>query len=294
MARYHILLEGPICRAWFLSEPFVRQTLSLPAPYILMAPPASIRETHRLSEDEVIEFMVGLDADHFLMEGDYVTFIQMHLMPPLTGVRGGEGARAPAARRRGRAIISRRRRDPEARQETGWPELPTTVSYRTRSGETCQIPIEPAPAGRALVGIRGPTPAPIEYTGQALEVVASLTDMVQTSLDLLSLYWISIIFNLHFNATHESGPSEPVLGDDDETSEEAEAASRQSESSDGGDSDAGSNSTDSEAGEAEEGSDSGSDPALDSGADGGDAPESAQPKKRTKRASESLSSVAPI
>ena len=81
--------------------------------------------------------MVGLDVDLFRMEGDYATFIQTHLMPPLTGIRGGEGARAPTARGRGRATRSRRRRDPEARQETGWPELPTTLTYQRRSGETC-------------------------------------------------------------------------------------------------------------------------------------------------------------
>ncbi|KAL7163133.1 hypothetical protein ACSBR2_039266 [Camellia fascicularis] len=68
-----------------------------------------------------------------------------------------------------------------------------------------------------------------------------------------------------------SVPSEPILGDDDdETSEEAEAASPQSESSEGGD---------------EEGSGSGSDPALDSGVDGDSAPESTPLRKRTKRAS---------
>ncbi|XP_028104629.1 uncharacterized protein LOC114303674 [Camellia sinensis] len=120
-------------------------------------------------------------------------------MPPLTGVRGGEGVRAPTVREKGkaaRATRSGRRRDSRERQRAGWPELATSMTYRRRSGETCQIPIEPAPAGHALVGVRGPIPAPIEYTGQALELVASLTEMVQTSLDLLSLYRIPIPFKM--------------------------------------------------------------------------------------------------
>ncbi|GMQ03566.1 hypothetical protein CsSME_00049323 [Camellia sinensis var. sinensis] len=103
--------------------------------------------------------------------------------------------------------------------------------------------------------------APIEYTGQAFRLVASLTDMVQTSLDLLNLYRIPILFKMPASSytpagaeagpsapppaaegrgrqaqtrgrgrargtRSESGPSEPVLGDDDdETSEETKAAS---------------------------------------------------------------------
>ncbi|XP_028092162.1 uncharacterized protein LOC114292407 [Camellia sinensis] len=279
-----------------------------------------MRETHRLSTEEVIQFMVGLETDYFRVEGDYATFIQTHLMPPLAGVREGEGARAPTTRKRGRgtkATRSRRRRgsDERQRQGPGWPELPTSVTYQRRSGETCQIPNEPAPAGHALVGVRGPTPAPIEYTGQALELVASLTEMVQMSLDLPSLYRIlphrtsqqEQRQDLQFLSQQQRGEGDrlrhtaeveprasaarmafqsPFLGDDDdETSEEAEAASPQFESSDGGDDDAGSNSSSSEAGEAEEGSSSGSDPALDSGDDGDSAPEFAPPRKRTKRAS---------
>ncbi|GMP63402.1 hypothetical protein CsSME_00025114 [Camellia sinensis var. sinensis] len=106
-----------------------------------------------LSADQVIQFMVGLETDYFRMEGDYVTFIQTHLMPPLSGVRRGEGVRAPAARERNGSTRSRRRRDPEERQGTGWPELPTSLTFQRRFGETYQIPIAPASAGRALAGM---------------------------------------------------------------------------------------------------------------------------------------------
>ncbi|XP_028064950.1 uncharacterized protein LOC114268050 isoform X1 [Camellia sinensis] len=165
--------------------------------------------------------------------------------------------------------------------------------------------------------------APIEYTRQALGLVASLTKMVQTSLDLLSLYRIPIPFEIPApsgtpagaavgpsvplptterrgrqaqarsrggvrGTRGKSGPSEPILGDDDdETSEEAEIASRQSEPSDGGGDNAGSDSAVSEAGEVEEGSGLRSDPASDSGANGDDALESTRSRKRTKRASRS-------
>lgn len=205
----------------------MRQTLSLPASYIPMAPPASMRETHRLAEDEVIEFMVGLNVDHFRMEGDYATFIQTHLMLPLTGVREGEETRAPVARGRGRATRSRRRGDPEMRQETGRLEFPTSLTYQRRYGEAYQIPIAPALAGHALVRIRGPisictkphilhiyfisimlhrilifsmhSQVPIEYIGQAIDLVAFLTEMIETSLDLLRLYRIPVSsFKLHF------------------------------------------------------------------------------------------------
>ncbi|GMP34606.1 hypothetical protein CsSME_00007405 [Camellia sinensis var. sinensis] len=129
----------------------------LPLPHPFRGPGLSCL-IFELSADQVIQFMVGLDADYFRMEGDYATFIQTHLMPSLTSVRRGEGARAPAARGRGRATRSRKMRDPEERQETGWPELPTSLTYQRRSRETYQILIAPASVGRALTGIRGSTP----------------------------------------------------------------------------------------------------------------------------------------
>lgn len=96
--RYHILLEGPVCRAWYLGEIVVCQSLGIPALFIPMMPLVSMRSADSLSIDRVIQFTVGLEAEYFQVEGDYAVFIQTHLMPPLTSVRGGEGARAPVAR----------------------------------------------------------------------------------------------------------------------------------------------------------------------------------------------------
>lgn len=52
---------------------------------------------------------MGLDADYFKTEGDYATFIQTHLKPPLIGACGGEGARALTAREVRRATRARAR-----------------------------------------------------------------------------------------------------------------------------------------------------------------------------------------
>ena len=44
---------------------------------------------------------------------------------------------------------------------------------------------------------------PIEYIGQALELVASLRERVQRSINLLSLYKILVIsFSLHFMSSN--------------------------------------------------------------------------------------------
>lgn len=32
VSRYHILLEGPICRAWFMGEHVLRQIMEVPGP----------------------------------------------------------------------------------------------------------------------------------------------------------------------------------------------------------------------------------------------------------------------
>ncbi|KAL7213066.1 hypothetical protein ACSBR2_015718 [Camellia fascicularis] len=47
-SRFWILLEGPVCQAWFLGERFIRQTLGSPIPVVPMPPPASMRTTNNL------------------------------------------------------------------------------------------------------------------------------------------------------------------------------------------------------------------------------------------------------
>ena len=61
-----------------------------------------MRTADSLSAEAIIQYMVGLDADYFRAKGDYATFIQTHLMPPLTSARIDEEARAPTVRERPR------------------------------------------------------------------------------------------------------------------------------------------------------------------------------------------------
>lgn len=49
--------------------------MGLSDPIVLMALLESTRSADSLSVDVVIQFMVGLDADYFMAEGDCVTFI---------------------------------------------------------------------------------------------------------------------------------------------------------------------------------------------------------------------------
>ncbi|GMP45566.1 hypothetical protein CsSME_00014047 [Camellia sinensis var. sinensis] len=62
-----------------------------------MPPPTSMRTADSLPVEVIIQFMMGLDIDFFRAEGNYVMFIQTHLMPPLIGVRAGEAVGAPVA-----------------------------------------------------------------------------------------------------------------------------------------------------------------------------------------------------
>ena len=65
---------------------------------------------------------MGLEAEYFRDEGDYAVFFQTHLMPPLTGVRGGKGTTAPIVKMGPRATRAARaygRGASQARQMTG-------------------------------------------------------------------------------------------------------------------------------------------------------------------------------
>ncbi|XP_028088443.1 uncharacterized protein LOC114288999 [Camellia sinensis] len=77
------------------------------------------------------------------------------------------------------------------------------MTCRGQGGETYQIPITPPLADHELVGVRGSTPASIEYTGQALPLTASVMGMLQRSMDLLSIYNIPVSsFNLSLKTLH--------------------------------------------------------------------------------------------
>ncbi|GMP47171.1 hypothetical protein CsSME_00015052 [Camellia sinensis var. sinensis] len=220
----------------------------------------------------MIDFTIDWNADFFRDEGDYSIFIQTYLMRPLASARWVErerpaepagGAEAP------RATQARDRSGSRERRRVEWPELPTTMTCRGQGGETYQIPIAPLPANHELVGVRGLTSASIEYTGQALELTASVMGMLQRSMDLLSIYSIPAPFQIptiggalaglsvppraaggvrrgmtiHSRGRHrrtrtEGSSQEPTLDDNDES--DAEADSSQGEGGDGSDLDTGS------------------------------------------------------
>ena len=163
-SRYRILLEGPVCRAWYLGERFIRQTLGLPEQIVPILPPERMRETEGYSfqqmEDYTLGWAVDVDADRG--EGDYSEYVRTFLMRPLSGGRRVDPARpaAPAARAEAGAGVgssqrarARGRRGVQRGRGTGWPALPTMLTYRGQSGETYQIPFAPPPAGHELAGI---------------------------------------------------------------------------------------------------------------------------------------------
>ncbi|XP_028080394.1 uncharacterized protein LOC114281980 [Camellia sinensis] len=116
-----------------------------------------------------------------------------HLWPVFAEVR--ERPAATVGRVGGsRTTQAHGRRGSRWGQRAGWPDLPTTMTCRGRAGETYQIPIAPLLADHELVGVRGLTPASIEYIGQALELSDSVMGMLQRSMDLLSVYGISAPF----------------------------------------------------------------------------------------------------
>lgn len=242
-----------------------------------------------------MDFTIGWDADFFRAEGDYTDFIQTYLMRPLTGARRAERGRPRApvgGAGASKATQAHSRRGSQSGQRAEWLELPTTMTCRGQGRETYQIPISPPPADHELVRVRGSTPASIEYTGQSLELMASVMGMLQRSLDLLGIYSIPGPFQIPATAgasarlsvplraargavrgmtihsrgrhrrTHTESSSREPATDDDESDEEA--VSPQSESSHDRD-------------EARDGSDSD----AGSGADGGDPGPSS--RKRTRR-----------
>lgn len=160
-ARFRILLEGPICRAWYFRERFLWQTLGLPEQIVSWPPPTHTRHTERYTSEEMIDYTLGWDSEFFKDEGDYTEFIQAYLMQPLTGAHRAERER-PAVPAAGvgasRAPQACERSGSRRGQEARWPELPTTMTCRGQGGEMYQIPIAPPPTDHELIGVYGSTP----------------------------------------------------------------------------------------------------------------------------------------
>ena len=69
-SRFQILLEGPVCRAWYLGERFLRQTLGLPEQIVSVHPPEDMRETERPTTEQIADYTIGWEATRFRGIGD--------------------------------------------------------------------------------------------------------------------------------------------------------------------------------------------------------------------------------
>ncbi len=95
-SRFRILLEGPVCRAWYLGERFLRQTRGLPEQIVPAHPPAEMRETEGLTTEQLDDYSIGWEEAGFRGTGDYQEYVRTYLMRPLSG-RRAEGARPVAS-----------------------------------------------------------------------------------------------------------------------------------------------------------------------------------------------------
>ncbi|CAL5394275.1 unnamed protein product [Camellia sinensis] len=163
ISQYRVLLEGPVGRAWFLGERFLRQVWGYLSQDIPAVPPASMRTADRLSYSEVVGAMLGTDALLYVEEGDYATYRHIYLMPPLTEARipmmrpagmssSGQGqarARAADAPSTSGAGTSRGGSRPfppapSVHPHVGWPDMPTELmAWQYGASFPTPIPLEP-------------------------------------------------------------------------------------------------------------------------------------------------------
>ncbi|KAL7212351.1 hypothetical protein ACSBR2_015103 [Camellia fascicularis] len=318
VSRYRILFEGPVGRAWFLGDRFLRQVWGYPTQDLPSAPPDDMRTADRLTPQEAVSVMLGTDAVLHLEEGEYATYRHTYLMPSLTGVHSPtrRSAGMPSSSRARTADIPSTSRASTSRGGGGlvppiplthfharWPEIPTELTG-WRYGTSYPIPKEPPRPDHRFVRDPDSPPPPIEYMDEMLGLVASLEGMVlrrEAQLSIMGVQMPPVYTQPQAGPSRPrrgAGPSGPSRGVrrggssrkcraqiiEEEASEEEEAVDRQSETSadrkEG--SDPGSGSGD----EAEEGSEDGGSDSDD--ADGDDGVE-AVPQKRTKRASYSCS-----
>ncbi|XP_028059974.1 uncharacterized protein LOC114263606, partial [Camellia sinensis] len=160
-SRFRILLEGPVCRAWYLGERFLCQTLGLPERIVPVPPPANMRETEGLTTEQLDDYSIGWEEAGFRGTGDYQEYVRTYLMRPLSGRRAegarpvasaagaGAGAGAGSSRRarvRGRGGV-------QGGRGAGWPALPAVLTFQGQGGSTYQIPFAPPPAGHEFVDV---------------------------------------------------------------------------------------------------------------------------------------------
>lgn len=169
-----------------------------------------MRATESLSSQEVIDFTRGVEANYFLGERDYATYIQTHLMPSLTGIhaRGGRVADAPSTSR-ARAPSDRARGVPSTRQSFGWPELPTELTGWRYTREAYRIPTEPSVAGHRYVRVPDSPLAPAGYVEGLLTMLASFEGMILRREKLLGFHGIQVPSLPTAVAAVVAGPSAP-------------------------------------------------------------------------------------
>ncbi|GMQ03513.1 hypothetical protein CsSME_00049286 [Camellia sinensis var. sinensis] len=180
-SRYRLLFKGPVGRAFFLGERFLRQVWGYTSQDLPSAPPVDMRIADVLISRDVVNAMLGTDALLYLEEGDYATYRHTYLMPPLTGVRtpimrpagmpssSQARARAVDAPSTSRAGTSRGGGGsvppiPPTFPHPGWPDMPTELmgwQYGTTS--PIPIPIEPPIPGHQYVIDPDSPPPPREY-----------------------------------------------------------------------------------------------------------------------------------
>ncbi|KAF5931800.1 hypothetical protein HYC85_027971 [Camellia sinensis] len=196
-SRFRILLEGPVCRAWYLGEHFLRQTRGLPEQILPAHPPAEMRETEGLTTEQLDDYSIGWEEAGFRGTGDYQEYVRTYLMRPLSG-RRVEGAR------------------PVASATGAGAGAGAGSSRRARGGSTYQIPFAPPPAGHEFIGVPDLPPASSGYTRQSLAMNASMMGMLQRTFDLLALYSIPPPFQIPIAGGAPAGPSVPARGRDEE------------------------------------------------------------------------------
>ena len=121
-----------------------------------------MRETERLTTEQMADYTIGWEAPRVRGIGDDREYVQTYLMRPLSGDRRAEGARlaAPAAGTVAGAGVGASRRarvrgrgGVQGGRGTGWPVLPTSLTFRGQGGVTYQIPFAPPPADHEFVGV---------------------------------------------------------------------------------------------------------------------------------------------
>ncbi|KAF5933114.1 hypothetical protein HYC85_029285 [Camellia sinensis] len=191
-SRFRILLEGPVCQAWYLGERFLRQTLGLRG---------RLPRHRRLSG-------VRADVPDAPLSGRRAEGAR----PVASAAGAGAGAGAGSSRRarvRGRGRV-------QGGRGAGWPVLPAVLTFQGQGGSTYQIPFAPPPAGHEFIDVPDLPPASSGYTRQSLAMNASMIGMLQRTFDLLAVYSIPPPFQIPMAGGAPAGPSVPARGRDEE------------------------------------------------------------------------------